>query len=216
MPSFLRNRHAAVLSAVLLFQAAAFYWMPQNEVVPPRRPFQEFPTEIAGWRMVADQPLEEEVQEFLKADDILNRFYLDPTGATSVGFFVAFYRTQRAGVSPHSPRVCLPGSGWEIRQARTLAIQLPGRSEPVYLNRHLVARDVNRSLVLYWYQSHGRLTASEYRAKLYLMLDSLRMRRSDTAIVRIVAPVLESEDAAERTAVAMVRAFFPVLVDFLP
>ena len=48
---------------------------------------------------------------------------LDPTsylsrtyrkGSNDADLFIAFYAQQRAGESMHSPKHCLPGSGWEI------------------------------------------------------------------------------------------------------
>lgn len=217
MPPFLRSKHALVLSALLIGQAAVFHLIPKTEAVPLSRPFREFPTEVSGWKMIAEHPLEEEVEELLKADDTLNRVYLDPAGQTTASLFVAFFRSQRAGVSPHSPRVCLPGSGWEAREARTIPLMLPGRSHPVEVNRHVVARDLQLSLVLYWYQSHNRIVADEYAAKLYLMLDSIRHRRSDTALIRIVIPIGEQgQEAAEKLASAMARDFQAPLAEFLP
>ncbi len=217
MPPLLTSNQAKVLSGLLILQAVAFHLIPKDEVVPPNRPFREFPVEVAGWKMIAEHPLEEEVEELLKADDTLNRLYVDPTGEGTASFFLAFFRSQRAGVSPHSPRVCLPGSGWEAREARSIAVALPERAEPALVNRYIVARDMHRSLVLYWYQSRDRIVADEYAAKLYLMLDAVRYRRSDTALVRIVTPVTDrGVTVAESLAVRMALDFYPQLREFLP
>ncbi len=217
MRPLLASKPSQVLSGLLILQALAFHLTPANEAVPLSRPFQEFPVEIAGWRMVAEYPLEEEVEEFLKADDTLNRVYMSPAADATANLFLAFFRSQRAGVSPHSPRVCLPGSGWEARESQTISLTLPGRAEPATVNRYIVARDMQRSLVLYWYQSRDRIVADEYAAKLYLMLDSVRYRRSDTALVRIVTPVTDQGvTAAESVAVRMALDFYPRIREFLP
>ncbi len=217
MPAFLRNRHARILSLLLLAQLAAFRLMPRDEAVPLNRPFREFPTELAGWRMISEQEIEAEVQALLKADETLSRLYLDPEGRRTVGLFVAFFKSQRAGVTPHSPRVCLPGSGWATTQAGLISLNLPGWPEPVRVNRHLISRDSQRSLVLYWYQTSRRVVANEYAAKLYLMLDSIRYRRSDTSIVRIVVPLGDDpEPAAEQAAVRFAQALSDPLRRFLP
>jgi len=217
MPPFLRNRHARILSLLLLAQLAAFHLMPRDEAVPLSRPFQEFPTELAGWRMLSEQEIEAEVQALLKADETLSRLYLDPESGRTVGLFVAFFKSQRAGVTPHSPRVCLPGSGWATTREGLLSLTVPGLSEPIRVNRHLISRDSQRSLVLYWYQTGRRVVANEYAAKLYLMLDSIRYHRSDTSIVRIVVPLDDdSEQAAEQAAVRFAQAVFDPLRRFLP
>jgi len=217
MPGFLASKHAKVLSLLLLAEIAGFWLMPRDEAIPLGRPFQEFPTTLAGWRMVSEQEIETEVQALLKADETMNRVYLDPSGQRPVSLFVAFFKSQRAGVSPHSPRVCLPGSGWVIAQAGTMLLNIPGRPGPIRVNRHLISRDTDRSLVLYWYQTSRRVIANEYVAKLYLMLDSIRYRRSDTSMVRVVVPLAGgSEQAAEQMAVRFVQDFFVPLSQFLP
>jgi EpsI family protein len=216
MPAFLRSRPAQVLSIVLLLQIAAFYAMPRSEAVPLVRPFEEFPREVAGWKMLAEFPIEEEVQALLKADATLNRVYQDPQSGAALNFFVAYFRSQRAGATTHSPRVCLPGSGWETRDARLLSVTLPAGGV-VQVNRWLVRRDTQRSVVLYWFQTSRRVVASEYWNKFYLMLDSIRYRRSDAAFVRIVSPVDDNDEtAAEEAAVRMLQAFFEPLRSFLP
>lgn len=217
MPSFLRSRHAQVLSLLLLLEVAGFWLMPRDEAVPLSRPFQQFPTVVGGWSMAGEQQIETEVQALLKADETMSRVYVDPSGQHSVSLFVAFFKSQRAGVSPHSPRVCLPGSGWVIAKAGTMPLRVPGHTEPIRVNRHLISRDADRSLVLYWYQTSRRVIANEYAAKLYLMLDSIRYRRSDTSMVRVVVPLAGgSEQAAEQTAVRFVQDFFGPLRQFLP
>ncbi len=216
MPRFLRSRQGQVLSLLLIVQIAAFHAMPRSEAVPLARPFEEFPVEREGWKLLADVPIEEEVQALLKADDTLNRVYQDPATGAALSLFVAYFRSQRAGATTHSPRVCLPGAGWQTRDARVVPLVLPG-GRTIRVNRWIVTRDANRSVVLYWFQTSRRVVANEYVNKFYLMLDSIRYRRSDAAFVRVVSPVEDGRDAvAEEAAVRMVGAFFDTLRTFLP
>lgn len=216
MPAFLRSRHGRILSLLLILQIVAFYAMPRGEAVPLARPFGEFPVELEGWKLVADVPIEEEVQALLKADETLNRVYEDPHSGAALSLFVAYFRSQRAGATTHSPRVCLPGAGWQTRDAQVVPLPLPG-GRTIQVNRWIVTRDANRSVVLYWFQTSRRVVANEYANKFYLMLDSLRYRRSDAAFVRIVSPVGEGGDAAaEQAGVRMAQAFFDPLRAFLP
>ncbi|MCS7315742.1 MAG: EpsI family protein [Bryobacterales bacterium] len=216
MPAFLRSRHGQILSFLLILQIVAFHAMPRGEAVPLARPFAEFPAELEGWTLVADVPIEEEVQALLKADETLNRVYRDPATGAALSLFVAFFRSQRAGATTHSPRVCLPGAGWETREASVIPLAVPG-GDRVRVNRWIVSRDSSRSVVLYWFQTSRRVVANEYANKFYLMLDSLRYRRSDGAFVRIVSPVGEGGDAAaEEAALCMAGTFFAPLRTFLP
>ena len=57
------------------------------------------------------------------------------------------------------------------------------------MKRYLVVRGESKTLVLYWYQTPKRIVASEYAAKFWLAADSVRYRRSDTSLVRVIVPV---------------------------
>ena len=116
--------------------------------------------------------------------------------------FVAFFKSQRTGQTPHSPKNCLPGSGWVPSQADIVKIQVPGRPEPVEANRYVVARADAKSLVLYWYQSRDRTVASEYTAKYYVVADAIRYNRTDTALVRIIIPMGETTTLEKANAIA--------------
>ena len=88
------------------------------------------------------------------------------------------------------------------------------------MNRYVVQRGPERLLILYWYQSHGRVIASEYAAKFFLVADAVRMRRSDTAIVRVVTPIAgagaAAEARAERGGTEVVQHILPILDDYIP
>ena len=108
------DRYARVLTVVLLLEATAFYAIASRpERAPPVSPLTLFPSAFSGWAMARDVPTEKEVQEVLKADDTLNRVYVDSSRTDYAYLFIAYFKTQRYGQAPHSPKNCLPGSGWE-------------------------------------------------------------------------------------------------------
>lgn len=213
---FPRNRYVIALSALLLLQGSMYYAVAlRAENVPTVMPLSTFPTNVGRWNTYKDVPIEQEVLDILKADDTLNRIY---TSGNDLAFlFMAFFKTQRAGQAPHSPKNCLPGSGWQAMESDPISIQIPGRSEPILTNRYLVARGNEKSVVLYWYQSHNRIIASEFSAKFWLVADSIKYHRSDSALVKIVVPVLNDDaDHATRTAVEFVQTLFPNISRQLP
>lgn len=216
--SWLNNKYARVLTVMLLLQAAAFYAVAlRAENVPNVRPLSSFTTEFGGWRMSQDVKIEQEVLDILKADDTLNRVYVDPSQTVTAYLFIAYFKTQRAGQSPHSPKNCLPGSGWEPIDTGVATIDVPGRPTPIVTNRYVVAHGDEKSVVLYWYQSHNRIIASEYSAKFWLVADSIRYNRSDSALVKIVVPVRDNDaDAATKSGAAFIQALFPRLQKQLP
>ena len=112
----------------------------------------------------------------------------------SINLYIPFLPSQRAGDTIHSPDHCLIGAGWIpiSRQRIRLALQ-DGSSIPV--NRYVVSNLGKRRLVLYWFQAHGRVVASEWQAKYYLISDSIQMNRSDGAMVRLMTVILDGESA---------------------
>src|SRR6185437_11824688 len=131
--------------------------------------------------------------------------------------FIAYFKTQRAGAAPHSPRNCLPGSGWEPVADESGRIDVPVGAQSIHINKYVVANGDNESVVLYWYQSQGRVIADEFAAKFFLIEDSIRRHRSDTALVRVVVPVtLNNSTLASQQATGFVQAFYPVVDSWLP
>ena len=198
---WMRNKYAGALTLVL----------------PAGKPLEFFPERIQTWVMVQNAPIEQEVLDQLKADDTLNRFYAEPPGQVGANLFVAYFKTQRTGQSPHSPKNCLPGSGWEPNATGYLELSIAGQPHPVKINRYVVSHGDEKSVVLYWYQSPRRVIASEFSAKIWLVMDSIRYHRSDTALVRVSIPVVGHDEAgATREGVDFVQRVFPVLKDYLP
>ncbi len=189
-----------ILVAVLFLQAVGFHAISRDEQLPTIRPLADLPSEIGPWRLHREGVVEDRVQDVLQADDVVNRIYQREDLAPA-GLFIAYFKTQRSGKAPHSPRNCLPGSGWVPTESAIVPMRVPGRPEPVSVNRYLVERGGSQSVVLYWYQSRDRVVASEYWAKIYLVLDSLRENRSDTALVRVTVPV-EAEDVEQAAVTA--------------
>jgi EpsI family protein len=214
----LKGLAAQVLALALLLQGAAYYVVAaREELVPAVAPLSDFPGVAGGWTLEREYPLEKEVQDVLKADDTLNRLYVNSQRSDAAFLFVAFFKTQRFGQAPHSPKNCLPGSGWQPTEDRKLPISLPGREGSVVVNKYVIERGEQKSLVLYWYQSHKRVIAGELAAKLWLVADAIRYRRSDTALVRVIVPVREGQvAAAEKTAVEFVQSAYPAIARQLP
>jgi len=209
IPRFLKENSSRLVTAALLVQAGVYYAVSlRAEKIPVVSALSAFPVTEGEWRSVREDPIEKEVLDVLRADDTLNRVYVSSKGS-AVSLFIAFFKTQRYGQAPHSPKNCLPGSGWEPIETGNIVVPVSGRAKPIEINRYVVAHGVNRSVVLYWYHSHDRVIASEYWAKFWLVVDSIRQNRSDTALVKLVIPV-EGTDAkkATDTGVSLVQAIF--------
>jgi EpsI family protein len=215
---FLTSKAAIGLTVVLLAQGTLYYaTASRSERVSPIAPLRFFPASIGPWRLYQDAPVDPEVQDVLKADDTLNRVYVDPSRGARALLFIAYFKTQRTGAAPHSPKNCLPGAGWEpVETPGVIPIAVAGRPNPMVVNRYVVARGDDRSVVIYWYQTHGRIIASEYAAKLWLIADAIRYRRSDTALIKVVVPAADDSEFAVRTATGFVQAAYPALAVQFP
>ena len=214
-------RRMLILSATLLLGVAVVASASRTEVIPSRAPLREFPTSIGEWRGKDEPPFAPEILEVLGVDEYVNRSYRAPT--RSVGLYIGFYGSQRQGDTIHSPMNCLPGAGWEpvVRDYVDVpVISGQGIEQTISINRYVIEKGLSRSVVLYWYQSHGRVIANEYQSKILMVVDAVRLNRTDAALVRIVSPVLgpgvEAEKAASSLAVEFVKTTFPLLEKYLP
>jgi EpsI family protein len=212
----LRNRYAQLLTVVLLAQAVLYYTASHGEKIPLVRPLDQFPTTLDDWHLAQVGVIDDDTQNVLKADDLMTRWYVSPTEG-GANLFVAFFKTQRTGQSPHSPKNCLPGSGWSPTATGFLDVPIPSRNETIKINRYVVTKGDSRDVVLYWYQSQNRVIADEFAAKFYLVADAIRHHRSDTALVRVIIPVDHDDDAkATDEGMRFVQAAYPALRSYLP
>ena len=114
-------------------------------------------------------------------------------------------------------RSALPGAGWTPVEDTKISIQVPDWPTRIAVNKFVVERGNEKSVTLYWYQSHNRVIASEYTAKFWLVADAIRYRRSDTALVRVVLPATNrTEQEATATGISFIQAVFPAVVKQLP
>src|SRR5262249_51646067 len=149
----------------LCFLAASAYIVRASKTEPVlvREPLARLPLGIDPWRG-RDYEIEEKVVGVLGVDDYLNRAYVSPDA--SVYLYVGFYQTQRQGSTIHSPLNCLPGAGWNPLDRSHLRVDVsPEPSAPsrsIEVNRIVIQKGMDRQMVLYWYQAHGRIIASEY------------------------------------------------------
>jgi EpsI family protein len=207
------------LLAVLLIAGAAVFLQSRshNEVFPARAPLASFPMQLSPWSGT-DDPIEKEVLDVLGPGDFLLRDYSAADGnQPSINLYIAYFPSQRAGDTIHSPKNCLPGAGWTPIDSTRVTLALSGHS-PFPVTRYIIARGDARELVLYWYWAHDRGVASEYWAKFYLVADSMRMNRSDGALVRISAGMYPGETAAaaEQRLLPFAARVIPLLGNYIP
>ena len=216
MPFLSSSRQAIVLAVLLLCGIGIFYGMPAERPVNLHSPLTSLRVNLPGWSMLSESPVEKEVEDVLRADETLVRDYANSSTGERASLFIAFFRSQSTGAAPHSPKNCLPGAGWIASHSDIIQIPVGGPLGRIPVNRYVVSKGESKAVVLYWYQSHNRVVASEYSAKIYLVYDSMRWRRSDTSIVRVVVPIISTEEQAEQTGIGIVKGVLEPIRNLLP
>ena len=208
-------RFGVLLVLILLVGVLVNTWSYLGEARVERRDLSDFPESIGAWqRTGTDKILDDETLKVLRASDYLLRDFRKPEGPVA-NLYVGYYASQRTGATYHSPLNCLPGSGWMLSEPGKATIALPDGTSFV-ANKYIIQNGEFRNLMIYWYQGRGRNVASEYWGKVYTVLDSVRMRRSDGAMVRVTVPITDSEATAEKAALEFASAASTVLPQYVP
>lgn len=207
-------RHTITACAIMALTVAIHYYVSQAEAVPSATPLSTFPTQIGEWKGNTDR-FDQRIYDVLGVDDSFLANYYGPDNRL-VQLYIGFYESQREGDIIHSPRNCMPGSGWNITRNVYRFLSLAD-GKKVKVRQLLLEKGKEKQIVLYWFHSRGRIIASEYTQKIYLVLDALFRNRTDGSFVRLITPVVDGD---ENTAAATIKAFgeklIPLLSDFIP
>lgn len=211
----MRNPRYWVVALLLALTLLLLTTRGNSDMIPAREPLSQFPLVIAGETGI-DQKINQETLDVLGAGDFLSRIYTQP-GSLPVGLFIGYFPTQRTGVTIHSPKNCLPGSGWSFESSQYVDLKdANGRIHPV--GEYIIDNAGEKQFVIYWYEAHGRSVANEYLAKFYLVADAMRLNRTDGALVRVITPIGRDEatSAARARAEAYTAQLAPMLPRFIP
>ena len=208
-------RFGVLLILILVVGLFVNGWSYLGEAHVERKELKDFPQTIGVWQKTGnDQILNDETLKVLRASDYLLRDFRKPDGSVA-NFYVGYYASQRSGATYHSPLNCLPGSGWMLSEPGKATVSVPDGSSFI-ANKYVIQNGDYKSLMVYWYEGRGRSVASEYWGKVYTMFDSVRLRRSDGALVRVTVPIDGSEAEAEKRAIEFASAASGVLTQFVP
>lgn len=203
-----------IVAVVLLGGTMLLHAMSHGEPVLSRESLKDLSYKIGDWTGV-EAPLPPNIVTAVSVTDYTNRRYFRPT-EPEVDLYIGYYASQRTGDTIHSPKNCLPGSGWDpIHQGYTSIPLADG--QPIKVNEYVVAQDLQRDLVFYWYQGRGRVIASEYWGKFWMIDDAITRNRTDGALVRLITPIApDGESAAHARLEKFAQIIFPSLSKFIP
>lgn len=212
----IETRFWILLVALLSGGAVINIWERAGEAKVSRQHLKEFPRQVGSWRQSGDDiRFDAETEKVLRADEYIARNYQSADGQIA-SFYAGYYASQRTGATYHSPLNCLPGAGWVMTDGGRIMITPAGGRPAFEANRYIVQNGNDRALMLYWYEGRGRPLASEYWGKIYTVVDSVRRRRSDGAMIRVMISLGNSPAEAQKRAVeiashaaAQIPAFVP-------
>jgi EpsI family protein len=201
---------------LLLVALAILHGRGEQDFVPVSEPLGQLPAIIGPWSG-RDLPIGQDIRSVLGKGDFLSRLYTRPGNRAPIDLFIGYFPTQRTGQSIHSPQNCLPGAGWMFVSSRYATLHDgPGKGRQV--GEYLISNGEQKLFVIYWYQAHGRSIANEYVAKAHMVLDAIRMHRTDGALVRVITPVepYETFAQAKDRALLFTDQMAPMLPRFIP
>jgi len=198
----------------LLIAAALTDFVAQSERVAPNKPFSEFPLEIDNWKGITSQ-LDEKVYNILGVEDYILANYRKPSGEM-VNLYVGFYQSQKEGDIIHSPKNCMPGAGWNITETSIEKIPMGDSEKSMKVIKLFLQKGPEKQIVLYWFQSRGRIISSEYMEKVWLVIDSISRHRTDGSFVRLITPVVKDETTSMNLLKEFAQKAYPFLNEHIP
>lgn len=187
-----------VLSSLIILIVAfvtVFSISTRIETVPDRERFALFPETIGEWSG-STSFLKPRIELFLGLDDYILANY-STQDQPQINLYIAYYKSQRNGVSPHSPQSCIPGGGWLISSLSERTFSPANNMQPIKYNKVVIERQGIKQIVYYWFDQRGRTIANEYVAKWYLLKDAILMNRTDGTLIRLVTSVRDDESVED-------------------
>lgn len=208
------NKKTVITISIFLIAAILTFYAGQTESIRPNKPFSEFPLEIGDWKGVTSE-LDQKVYNILGVEDYILANYKKTSGEM-VNLYVGFYQSQKEGDIIHSPKNCMPGAGWNIIQSGFETVPLDKTGKTMTVIKLLLQKGTEKQVVLYWFQSRGRIISSEYMEKVWLVIDSIIKHRTDGSFVRLITPVISDEASATTLLSGFAQQAFPFLNEHIP
>jgi len=208
--------------AIIGLNGYAYFFLATDERLPERRSFADFPLEIGSWQCPAREEMRDKVLQNLGASDYVICQYRDGETGDWINVYVGYHQTQiveNGGGTIHPPEHCLPGSGWNILDSEVVDLDLPGLpGDRPRAKRFVIAKGDHRQLVYFWYQSRGRVLATDFERLLWRLWDRAFRKRTDGALIRLMVaiPPNGSTEDGEAVVERFGRRLTPLLPEYLP
>lgn len=209
-------KRSIIVSLLMVSTGFYIFFISHGEAVPLRKTFSIFPKKIDGW-IGREEFFDEKIYKILGVDDSILISYHNSDGK-NVQLYTGYYHSQREGDIIHSPKNCMPGSGWNIIETSFENLTISGDTHKrIRVIKLILEKGISKQVALYWFQSRGRFISSEYWQKIYLVWDAIFKNRTDGSFVRLIAPV-QNGDVKSTTEYLKLFAenMIPILGEYLP
>jgi EpsI family protein len=205
-----------IASIIMILTMIFVKYISHSEDIKLTKPFSTFPKSISEWTG-KEERFDQAVYDMLGVDDSYLANYYNHEGS-NVQLYIGYYESQKEGQQIHSPKNCMPGSGWNITETSLEDVTLKGdASKKIKVIKLLLEKDTQKQVVLYWYQSNGRFISSEYAQRIYMVVDSITKHRTDGSFVRLISPVINNdEEAAIKHLKDFAADLIPILKEYIP
>lgn len=178
-----KKSFALIIAAVLVTFALTFLVKYYRPASAGDVDFDDFPLTLGQWQGERET-VSQGVLDLLNPKDIFSGTYINAQGV-KIHLLFDFFSSEADFGGPHSPRNCLPGSGWMIRDTYDNRVACAGSD--LSAGRFELELKGARKVMDFWYVTRFGETASDYEFKWHLLLSSLSFKPRDVAFVRFVA-----------------------------
>lgn len=189
----------------LVLAAALFIHQKRDYIIPKVQPLASIPVQHGDWTMIKQAYFDKRVLAVLLPTEYVSRTYEDSQG-NKVDLYVGYHNGAPGTGGIHSPKNCLPGSGWYRVSEEVQKLSLEKKSFSMV--SAVYQKDRSNELFLYWFQVRGKTLTNEYSLKLAEITGSMFHNRRDTAFIRISVRFDEDLDNAFAVGERFIHDFY--------
>ena len=198
---------------ILIIITGLYINLHSDITVPLNKSFREFPLHNKGWSMVSESIFTEDVLKKLRPTDYMLRKYIGPENLP-VYLYIGYHSGGEDSGEIHSPKNCLPGSGWY--KLKEDEISIDSGTKKIKVIKALYQKGEEKELFLYWFNVRGKILTNEFALKFAEITNSMFYRRKDAAFIRVSVPFESDENRAFSAGEKFIKDFYPIIGEFLP
>jgi EpsI family protein len=209
-------KRTLTVATIMLLTSICIKYLIDNKDQPIKKSLSGFPMQIGDWQGTTTK-FSQRVYDILGVDDSLLANYRNQNTG-DIQLYIGYYKSQRQGDIIHSPKNCMPGSGWNITESSLIPLNLKNREgKSIKVIKLVLQNGPLREVALYWFHSRGRVINSEYSQKIYLVWDSITKHRTDGSFIRLTS-LINNQDEAQTTQFLkeFAELIYPILNEFIP